>query len=58
VLRPVEVGMVIGTPIEPPVREAGGRGSRRQVHELTQRLESELQALMIEAEARTQPKRR
>jgi 1-acyl-sn-glycerol-3-phosphate acyltransferase len=58
VLRPVKVGMVIGTPIEPPVREAGGRGSRRQVHELTQRLESELQALMIEAEARTQPKRR
>jgi 1-acyl-sn-glycerol-3-phosphate acyltransferase len=57
-LRPVKIGMVIGAPIVPPAREPGGRGSRRQVHELTERLETELQALMDEAEAAAHGKRR
>jgi len=57
-LRPVKIGMVIGQPIMPPPREPGGRGSRRQVHELTQRLEAELQALMDEAEVAAHRRRR
>jgi 1-acyl-sn-glycerol-3-phosphate acyltransferase len=57
-LRPVKIGMVIGPPILPPPREPGGRGSRRQVHELTQRLEVELQALMDEAEAQAHHRKR
>jgi 1-acyl-sn-glycerol-3-phosphate acyltransferase len=56
-VRPVKIGLVIGSPIEPPVRQPGGRGSRRQVHELTERLEVELQALMDEAEAASRRKR-
>jgi 1-acyl-sn-glycerol-3-phosphate acyltransferase len=57
-LRPVKIGMVIGAPILPPSREPGGRGSRRQVHELTERLQVELQTLMNQAEADAHRKRR
>jgi 1-acyl-sn-glycerol-3-phosphate acyltransferase len=57
-LRPVKVGMVIGAPIEPPPRPPGGRGSRRQVHELTVRLEAELQAVMDAAAADAYRKKR
>jgi 1-acyl-sn-glycerol-3-phosphate acyltransferase len=52
-LRPVKIRIVIGPPIAPPVRGEGGtRGRRRQVHELTARLQAELQALFDKAERR------
>jgi 1-acyl-sn-glycerol-3-phosphate acyltransferase len=51
-LRPVKIRIVIGSPIVPPARgEAGTRGRRRQVHELTARLQVELQALFDKARA-------
>jgi 1-acyl-sn-glycerol-3-phosphate acyltransferase len=49
-LRPVPVRLVIGRPIPAPAREPGGRGTRRQTHELTARLRSELQELFDRAE--------
>ena len=45
-VHPVKVHMVVGPPIPPPTRQDGGRGSRRQVHELTQELHGELQRLV------------
>jgi 1-acyl-sn-glycerol-3-phosphate acyltransferase len=44
-LRPVKVRIVIGTPIRPAERQEGGRGSRRQVRELSSQLRDELQKL-------------
>jgi 1-acyl-sn-glycerol-3-phosphate acyltransferase len=56
-LHPVKVRIVIGAPIHPPVREgAGARGSRRHVHELTAKLQVELQALFDQAENSARPK--
>lgn len=50
-LRPVKIRIVIGPPIHPPPRlGAGARGSRRQVHELTETLRAELQRLLDRAE--------
>lgn len=55
-MRPVKIRMVIGTPIQPPPRQgAGARGSRRQVRELTEQLQRELQRLFDEAEGRSAP---
>ena len=50
-LRPVKVHMVVGPPLraEGVASEAGGRAPRRAVHELTQRLQAELQRLFDEA---------
>jgi 1-acyl-sn-glycerol-3-phosphate acyltransferase len=46
---PVKVVIVIGEPIEPPVRSAGARVSRRSVSELTATLAERLQALFDQA---------
>jgi 1-acyl-sn-glycerol-3-phosphate acyltransferase len=51
-LRPVKIAIVIGPPLVPPPREAGGRGSRRQVRQLTERLAVELQSQFDQALAR------
>lgn len=52
-LRPVKIHIIVGEPIEPPPRSGvGSRGSRRQVHELTTQLQTELQRLYDEASAR------
>jgi 1-acyl-sn-glycerol-3-phosphate acyltransferase len=48
-IRPVKVHVVVGPPMYPPARQEGGRGVRRQVHEMTQRLHDELQRLFDEA---------
>jgi 1-acyl-sn-glycerol-3-phosphate acyltransferase len=50
-IRPAKVRIVIGPPIHPPARADRGRGSRRQVQELTDRLHAELQRLFDEARA-------
>jgi 1-acyl-sn-glycerol-3-phosphate acyltransferase len=55
-LRPVKVSIVVGPPLFPPPREEGGRGSRRQVHELTGRLHAELQRVFDQAQALAQGK--
>jgi 1-acyl-sn-glycerol-3-phosphate acyltransferase len=47
--RPVKIHIVVGKPLHPPVN-AGGRGSRRAVRELTEQLHVELQRLFEEAE--------
>jgi len=53
ILRPVKIRIVIGAPIHPPSRQgAGARGTRRHVHELTARLQQDLQALFDQAESR------
>ncbi len=53
-LRPVKIRIVIGPPIVPPPRHgAGARGSRRHVHEMTERLQTELQRVFDQAEGRT-----
>lgn len=49
-LRPVKVHMVVGPPLRPDVMGEGGRAPRRAVHELTQRLQAELQRLFDEAQ--------
>ena len=43
--------IVVGPPLYPPPREQGGRGARRQVHELTGRLHAELQRVFDQAQA-------
>ncbi len=50
-LRPVKVHIVVGEPIHPPPGE-GRRTSRRNVHELTDRLAQELQRLFDVARAK------
>ncbi len=53
VLRPVKIRIIIGPPIHPPPRLGpGARGSRRQVHELTETLRGQLQRLFDLAEPR------
>jgi len=49
-IRPVKVRIVIGPPIRPPERASGSRAARHQVHELTTRLQAELQRLYHRAE--------
>jgi 1-acyl-sn-glycerol-3-phosphate acyltransferase len=49
-IRPVKVVAVVGTPIPPPERSAGGRVPRRAVAEISARLHTELQALFDEAQ--------
>ncbi len=49
-LRPVKVHVVVGEPLFPP--PASGRASRRAVHELTERLRRDLQALFDEAQVK------
>jgi 1-acyl-sn-glycerol-3-phosphate acyltransferase len=49
-IRPVKVRIVIGNPIQPPPREPGARGSRRQVHVLSAQLRDELQKLFDTAQ--------
>ena len=50
-IRPVTVRIVIGPPIRPPGRASGSRAARHQVHELTTRLQAELQRLYHRAES-------
>lgn len=53
ILHPVKIRIRIGEPIEPPSRTgAGARGTRRQVRELTEQLQRELQQLYDRAEGR------
>jgi 1-acyl-sn-glycerol-3-phosphate acyltransferase len=49
-IRPVKVRIVVGTPIQPPERQPGSRGSRRQIHELSEQLRGELQKLFDTAQ--------
>lgn len=49
-IRPKKIVLVIGSPIVPP--ESGGRVPRRVIHELTERLETDLQALFDRAQHR------
>jgi 1-acyl-sn-glycerol-3-phosphate acyltransferase len=49
-LRPVKLRIMIGEPIYPPPRGDAGRGRRRQVHELTEQLQQEIQRLYSRAE--------
>lgn len=51
-VRPVKVHVVVGPPIAPPQRSRRGRVPRHQVHELTEQLRTELQALYDEADGR------
>lgn len=50
--RPVKVNVIVGQPIPPPERDGNGRVPRRAVHELTARLEREIQRLFDEAQAK------
>lgn len=49
--RPVKVVVLVGEPLHPPEAAEGRRTSRRAVHELTGRLQGELQRLYDEAQA-------
>lgn len=51
-IRPVKVTVIVGDPLEAPQRSARGRVPRHQVHELTERLRTELQGLFDQAEGR------
>jgi 1-acyl-sn-glycerol-3-phosphate acyltransferase len=51
-IRPVKVHVVIGAPLLPPAPSDGGRVPRASVHELTDRLHAELQALFDAARHR------
>jgi 1-acyl-sn-glycerol-3-phosphate acyltransferase len=51
-LRPVKIVLVIGPPIHPEAHTEGGRVPRRAVHELTERLRTELQRLFDDAQHR------
>jgi len=52
VIRPVKVVMVVGAPLDPPAPATeGGRPSRRAVHEVTERLHAEIQALFDAAQS-------
>jgi 1-acyl-sn-glycerol-3-phosphate acyltransferase len=50
--RPRRITMVIGEPIEPPVRAAGERVKRSEVHRVTEQLHTELQKVFDEAQIR------
>lgn len=49
-VRPVRVHVIVGAPIQPP--ERSGRSSRGAIRELTATLQTEMQSLFDEAEAR------
>jgi 1-acyl-sn-glycerol-3-phosphate acyltransferase len=51
-IRPAKVHVVIGRPLLPPEPTAGGRVPRAAIHELTERLHAELQALFDTARHR------
>ena len=57
-VRPVKVHVVVGPPLEPPPRSSLGRVPRHQVHELTERLQGELQRLYDVAQERAAAARR
>ncbi len=48
--RPTKLVLVVGQPIVPPVAPDGGRVPRREVSALTDRLQTELQALFVQAQ--------
>lgn len=50
--RPVKVHVVVGEPLPPPPPKPTGQVSRRAVHDLTLRLQKELQALFDEAQVK------
>src|SRR5205085_7099683 len=50
--RPVKTHLIVGPPIPPPTPDGNGRVSRRAVHELTERLEADIQELFDRAQAR------
>jgi 1-acyl-sn-glycerol-3-phosphate acyltransferase len=50
-LHPAKIRIAIGPAIRPPARADGGRGSRRQVRELTDRLQAGLQQVADQARA-------
>jgi 1-acyl-sn-glycerol-3-phosphate acyltransferase len=52
-LYPVKVHVVIGPPLYPEPPEEGKRSSRRAIHELTDRLHTEIQKLFDAAQAKT-----
>ena len=51
-IHPVRVHIVIGPPLEPEVPADGKRASRRSIHELTERLHTEIQKLFDQAQTR------
>jgi 1-acyl-sn-glycerol-3-phosphate acyltransferase len=48
-IHPVKVHIVVGRPLEPDIPEDGKRASRRSIHELTERLHTEMQKLFDQA---------
>lgn len=50
--RPVKVHLVVGEPLKPPPRSAAGRVPRREVRELTEKLQHELQRVYDSARSR------
>jgi 1-acyl-sn-glycerol-3-phosphate acyltransferase len=51
-LHPVKVHVIIGPVLRPEPPEEGKRSSRRAVHELTERLHTEIQRLFDEAQSK------
>lgn len=51
-VRPVKVHVVVGEPMAPPARSAGGRVPRHQVHQATEQLRGALQRVYDDALAR------
>jgi 1-acyl-sn-glycerol-3-phosphate acyltransferase len=51
-IHPAKIHLVVGPPIEVEAPPAGERVPRRAVHELTERLQAELQVLFDEAQAK------
>ncbi len=51
VLRPSQLVLIIGAPLQPPEVAAGGKVSRRAIREVTAKLQVEVQRLFDEAQA-------
>jgi hypothetical protein len=51
--RPVKVTLLVGDPIAPPERSGGGRVARHKVHEVTEKLQVEMQRLYDAAESKS-----
>ncbi|MEM9609547.1 MAG: lysophospholipid acyltransferase family protein [Actinomycetota bacterium] len=51
-LRPTKIHIIVGEPLDPPVRKESGRVSRRSVSERTAELSAAVQALYDEAQAK------
>ena len=49
-IKPSKVRIVVGPPLLPPPRQEHARGARRQAHELTEQLQTELQRLFDRAQ--------